>query len=129
MIVLDSSVLLDMWYKKPDVLSALEQLRSRHTSVPCIALMSCFEVFDGAQHKSLKHQDEIMQFLEGFPQLETSRTTAYILARLKHKYESQGKSLPLADLLIASQAIEHGVTLVTRDRDFERIEELQKIII
>ncbi|HLC36504.1 MAG TPA: PIN domain-containing protein [archaeon] len=32
-------------------------------------------------------------------------------------------------MLIASQAIENNLTLITKDKDFEKIEELQKIVL
>jgi predicted nucleic acid-binding protein len=37
--------------------------------------------------------------------------------------------ISLADLIIASIVIEKGMILVTSDKDFEKIEELRKIII
>jgi len=37
--------------------------------------------------------------------------------------------IPLADLIIASIAIENDMLLVTQDKDFKKIKELKKIII
>ena len=51
------------------------------------------------------------------------------MADLKYKYEKKGIVVPLADLIIASIAIENNAVLVTSDKDFEKIEELKKIII
>jgi len=43
---------------------------------------------------------------------------------LEEKY-----NLPLADLVIASQTLEYNCILVTKDKDFEKIKEIDKIIL
>ena len=48
---------------------------------------------------------------------------------MKYKYDKKGETLPLADFLIASQVIENNMLLVTADKDFDKIEELRKIVI
>lgn len=58
--------------------------------------------------------------------MRPDKETAEILAKLRFKYE---KLLPLANLMIASQAIQYNMIVVTKDKDFENIEELNKIII
>ena len=57
------------------------------------------------------------------------KKTGETLSGLKRKYEKLGNIIPLADLMIASQVIENNLILVTLDKDFERIEEMNKIIL
>ena len=68
-------------------------------------------------------------FLKKFNILQTTNSSAEILSDLKIKYDKKGMSLPLADLLSASIVIDNSLILVTKDRDFEKIEELKKIIL
>jgi predicted nucleic acid-binding protein len=35
--------------------------------------------------------------------------------------KKQGKTIPLSDILIASLALEHGLTILTADKHFEQI--------
>ena len=70
-----------------------------------------------------------MQFIGTFPVLNAGKETMKILTDLKYDYEKKEIMLPIANLLIAAQAIENNMTLVTMDKGFERIEELKKIIL
>jgi len=79
--------------------------------------------------KNPKNKKESIALLNKFRTLPITNYTADILSELKYKYDNKGISLPLADLLIAAQAIEHKACLITSDRHFERIEELQAIFI
>ncbi len=54
--------------------------------------------------------------------MQTTKNTADRLVELKQKYE-----LPLADLLIAAQVIENNGILITKDNDFDKIKEIEKI--
>ncbi|MFH1409516.1 MAG: hypothetical protein ABIH34_06405 [Nanoarchaeota archaeon] len=49
--------------------------------------------------------------------------------RMPKKYVTKVLQLSLADYLIASQTIEHNMKLVTKDRDFLIIEELDVLLI
>ena len=129
MIALDTSVLVDVLRERQDVFQELSRIRQTHTSVPCLPFITTFEMLLRVQDASAQAQDRTRELLLRYPQLETSKRTAEILANLRRKYDRKGLHLPFADLFSASQAIENNVTLVTRDKDFERIEELNKIII
>ena len=54
--------------------------------------------------------------------MQKTKNTADRLVELKQKYE-----LPLADLLIAAQVIENNGILITKDNDFDKIKEIEKI--
>jgi tRNA(fMet)-specific endonuclease VapC len=53
--------------------------------------------------------------------LPWTRATADTYAQLRVDMESQGKSLAPLDLLIAAQAVEVGLALVTSDRAFQHV--------
>ena len=44
---------------------------------------------------------------------------------LKRRLKEKGRPLPENDIWIAAAAKRHGMTLVTRDRHFEEVDELQ----
>ena len=70
-----------------------------------------------------KNKEKYLSFIEKFETIPIKKETMHLLVLLKEKYE-----LPLADLLIAAQIMEKGYILVTKDRDFENITEIEKIM-
>ena len=85
--------------------------------------MSYFEFLYGLRKKSPKNKIKSEELLQLFETIQTNNFTASFLVKLKDKYE-----LSLTDLFIASQVMENDYILVTKDRDFERIEEIDKVI-
>ena len=67
--------------------------------------------------------------MNNFHIIQTSRKTAKILADIKSKYDKKGVTISLTDLIISCITIENNMVLVTKDKDFEKIENLKKIII
>ena len=128
-LALDTSVLIELERRNPIVINKLKDLSKSHALPPCLPFMSYYEFLRGLKLKKSKDYDKKLEFLNKFNILITSKKTAEILSDLRIKYDKLGATLPLADFLIASQVIENDMTLVTRDRDFERIENLNKIIL
>ena len=125
----DTSILIAVEKKDKKVLSFLKSLSDERLEVPAISFIVHFEFIEGIKRKNPKNSKKLLEFLNKFPLLEAGRQTSNILSDLKTKYDKQGLSFSLTDFLIASQAIENGMTLITMDKDFEGIEELKKIII
>jgi predicted nucleic acid-binding protein len=94
-----------------------------------ITIISYSVILSGSEERKESNINKAMQFISKFPVLSAGKETARILSDLKYDYEKNGIMLPLADLFIATQAIENNMTLITLDKGFERIEELKKIIL
>jgi len=62
--------------------------------------------------------DEQLAALE---QVSITEVTWSRAARLGHELARKGQSVPLPDLLIATTALQHGLTLWIVDSDFKRI--------
>ncbi len=58
--------------------------------------------------------------------LEITATTAATYARLRLRLRQKGKPVPENDLWIAALCVEHRVALVTLDRHFDEIEDLER---
>jgi predicted nucleic acid-binding protein len=71
----------------------------------------------------------MLAFINKFICLYATKKTAEKLADLKYKYGKKGIIMSLADFMISAQVIENNGTLVTKDRIFEKIEEMDKIIL
>ena len=61
-------------------------------------------------------------FLSDYPALPLTDPIMTIFARTRADLRSRGMRIPDLDLLIAATAIEHGLTLLTRNRrHFDRV--------
>ena len=124
----DTSILIAVEKKEKKIIEKLEKLSKLHKLAPQLPFIAYYEFLRGLKIGKPKKYVELRAFIEQFNVLNTTKSTAEILSDLRIKYDSVGESLPLADLLIASQIIENNLILVTRDKDFEKIKELKKII-
>ncbi len=128
-LLLDTSILIDLEKRDKRILEKIEELSMADPAKASITFINYFEFFDGLRLKSQENRRKSIMFIDKFHFLEPGKTTAQILSDLRHKYEKKGKSFSLSDLIIASQAIENNMTLVTGDKSFEHIEELKKAIL
>ena len=123
-LVLDSSVVIELERKNREVISKIEELKNRYSLIPKISFITYFELMEGISNKSDKNMRAAQNFIELFEVIQTTKLTAKNLVALRKKYE-----LPIPDLLIAAQTLEIGGVLVTKDKDFERINEIEKIFV
>ena len=128
-LVLDTSVLIDLENKEKNTLEKLSKAVEMDQTPASITFIIYFEFYDGLRVKSQKNREKLIDFINKFNCLQTTKKTAQILSDLKNKYEKVGKALPLADMLIASQVIENNMTLITSNKHFDVIEELKKVIL
>ena len=128
-LVLDTSILIDIEKKDKEVINKIEELSKVHYIPAAITFVNYFEFYFGAMPKSIKNRQIMLEFINKFNCLRASAKTGEILAELKHKYDNKGIVITLADLIIASQVIENNMVLVTKDKDFEKISEVRKVIL
>jgi len=123
-LILDTSILIELERRNKEVIEGLDKARKIYPAPAKIGFVQYFEFMYGLRKKSPKNKDKSKEFVERFEVLQTTKITAEILIMLKEKYE-----LPLADLLIASQVLENKGILITKDRDFDKIKEIKKIVL
>ena len=128
-LVFDTSVLIALQRKDDQVIAKLEELSKTYALTPFTTFLNLFEFLLGIKLKPPRNAKESVAFVRRFDILNTTERTSELMADLKLKYDRKGLVLPIADLIITSLVIENDMVLVTRDRDFEKIEELHKEII
>lgn len=128
-LLLDTSILIGMQRKEKEIIEKLNELKKIHFQPASISFINYFEFYYGLIEKSIKNRQIMMDFINKFNCLKASSITAEILAELKNKYEKKGIVIGLADLIIASQAKENNMLLVSTDKTFEKIDEINKIIL
>lgn len=129
LLVFDTSVLIALEREDKFLIKKLSDLSKVYTSPPQTTFIAYYEFVLGVKNRSPKNKSRAFEFLKNFSCLEAGIKTAEILADLKAKYDSKGISISLADLIIASQVRENNMILITKDKIFEKIEEIDKIIL
>jgi len=127
-LILDTSALIALERDDKRIKEKILQLKSIHPGPIFISFITLFEFYYGIEAASQDEKVKLISFLMNFTTLQTTDETAILLSSLKYKYVKAGKQKSLTDLIITSQALEHNLTLITIDKDFEDIVELKKEI-
>lgn len=128
-LLLDTSILIDVQRKENEVIQRISELKKIHFQPACISFINYFEFYFGLIEKDIKNRQIMIDFINKFNCLKASSVTAQILAELKNKYEKKGIIIGIADLIVASHAKEYNLVLITKDKVFKKIEDLNKIIL
>jgi predicted nucleic acid-binding protein len=105
--------------RKTDTQMQIFSLMKETPYRPAIPYMAYYEYFYGIVDE--KNLDVSIQFLNTFHFLPPTKRTAILHATMRRKLEKQGVHVPMPDLLIACQAIEHQMTVITKDKLFGKI--------
>lgn len=123
MICLDSSVLVEYLEGNESVKAALEEYADRPLFAPTIV---CFELYRGATRAGGREGLERVQSgLDWIQPLEFTERTAQEAALIDAELHRDGRPINLGDVLIAAVCRSAGATLLTCDRDFERVDDLE----
>jgi len=107
------------------------RLKKRLEATPqdsALSIITWGELWYGARNSSrigrnLLRLDELTRIYELIP---CNKGTAEHYGVIKHKLRTQGVIIPENDIWIAATAIQHNLILVTRDKDFDPVEGLQR---
>lgn len=118
---LDSDLMIALLRGEPDALSYVQKLEADGDRI-FTTLFNAQELWEGAFLRSEREVVAVDNLLSRltllFPTEESARWYGATSAALSKK----GKTIPPADLMIASVAVQHGVPIVTRnDAHFARI--------
>lgn len=123
--VVDTDIVISFLNGRPAALWLIRQLQPQGLA---ISLASYGEVWEGIIYgrDSVKQKDGFERFLRGVDLLPLSIDLRRRFAAVRGFLRARGQPIPDMDLLIASTALENGLTLVTRNRrHFGRVPGLQ----
>ncbi|MBI1258232.1 MAG: PIN domain-containing protein [Chloroflexi bacterium] len=84
------------------------------------------ELYFGA-YKSGRVEENIRNleaFIHGRTILVCDKDTAHIYGRIRHQLQVKGRPIPQNDVWIAAVALQHNLTLLTRDVHFKEVDNL-----
>ena len=120
--LLDTSVLIELFAKDKNVLARLETAES--TFIPSIALG---ELHYGARKssRSEKNLEQLEKLASQAVILPCDAETSYWYGSVKDGLRRTGQPIPENDIWIAAMALQHGLTVATRDNHFQAVEGLK----
>ncbi len=128
--LVDTSTLIEIENNNEVVVKGLERLRNNTPQASLyISIFTYSEFYYGIINKSEKNKNKVVERLNDYPLLNTTRKTAIVFSELLHSVKKKGKIIPHFDLFIAALAIENDMMLITGDNHFKEIPELKSIIL
>ncbi len=96
--------------------AALAEKFQKHADSLCVSVMTAAELRFGVEKAARPHLTELVEaFLERLAILDWTETVCAHYARIRACLEREGKPIGNMDLLIASHAVSHRMTLVTNN--------------
>lgn len=81
-----------------------------------VSTLTIFEVLLGKVE-----ENKILDFLSAFNVIGLNKKDSIIASRIYKRLKDKGKLIGYFDILISAQAINRGLTLVTKDTDFLKV--------
>lgn len=117
MIIIDSTVLVDLLRREPATVAFLHDLESEDLATTSLNVA---EVLRGEAHDA-RRLARARKILAGLAEVPFGPRAAQRYARLMQDLDRAGRPLAAIDGMIAAVALAHGATIVTDDRDFHRV--------
>ena len=120
--LLDTNIVIAIFEQDPSVISRLTQ--QIQVVLPAVVLG---ELYYGAQKSARVDQNtrKIDELAAVCIVLPADQETARRYGIAKNRLKLKGKPIPENDIWIAAVALEHELTLVTRDSHFQEVEDLK----
>ena len=124
--LLDSDRLIDYLDDRRDARSLLAPfIEARQIATSIIVLGEIHEGLLGDAQRSLK-LSSLNDFLGAVPALTIDPATAQVFADIRSALRRSGQIINDHDIWIAATALQHDLTLISRDRHFDRIPGLKR---
>jgi predicted nucleic acid-binding protein len=120
-LLLDTSVLIDVLRSRRRRRELLAQLARSGHSLATSAL-NVAEVFSGMRPEEQNQTEAFLEALDCYP---ISRMAGQLAGTLKNKWARKGRTLTLADAIVAAIAMENDCTLMTDNHKDFPMPELQ----
>ena len=124
--LIDTDVIIDINKGIQPIMGQLSELSERGGEM-FVSTFTFIEYYYGELGHGKERQ--ALKFIDQFGLITLVQSSAKLYAELAHKYQKKGKMVSTFDLLTSAIAIDSGCMLLTRDKGFEKISELNKIVL
>ena len=126
-ILLDTNCLTDVLRRDPGVVRTVEE--ALEVWLPFITFAEIQAGFHAGSPSRRAHNEALLARFLSLPAVDTiypDRETTAVYARVFSQLREAGTPIPTNDLWIASLAIQHQLTLVSRDAHFAKIPQVAR---
>ena len=127
-IIIETSVLIDIEKNNNVVVSKLKKLDLMENDI-YITSPTYSEFYLGLFTLSNGRLKQEKERLDKYKLLNTTKNSSKILAEIKHHLSKEGIMIPIFDLLIASIAMDAGMPLISLDKHFKNVPNLNVIVL
>jgi tRNA(fMet)-specific endonuclease VapC len=127
--VLDTSFIVDLLRGKKEALQKLAEMEAQEIPLSTTEI-NVLELYRGAylSRKTNENLEEIKRLLECFQVLKLEESVYEVFASLSASLLSRGKAIGAFEELIASIVLCYDEKIITRDRSFKEVSELEVIM-
>ncbi len=120
--LLDTNIVIDFFGNDQKIRSEMERLAI--VSIPLIVLA---ELYAGAfsSNRQEKNIRQINEFVKDCKIILPDEETAFVFGKIRADLKLKGKPIPENDIWIAAIAIQHNLTLISRDKHFSEVKKLE----
>lgn len=108
--LLDTTILIDLFRGRREAVAFLDKLSQEGSLFVCAIVVS--EIFSGVHPAELS---KVEDFFEAMSYIQIDYKTAKRAGLYKRDFQRKGINLSISDTLIAAAAVEHSLTLVTKN--------------
>ncbi len=123
--LLDTNICISLIRKSPP--AVLKQVQARQLGEIAISTITLAELEYGIARSNYPDRNRValMEFVLPFTILDFDQRASAEYGPIRSRLEAKGKPIGPMDLLLAAQAVSHGLILVTNnEREFRRVEGL-----
>ena len=123
-VALDTNIVIDILNGKMETSEKIKEYQIIYLPVTV-----CGELLFGAKNSSKRQQNEpkFQAFIQQCQILEIHEVIAETYAEVRKKLKDKGRPLPENDIWIAATCLANDIPLMSHDKHFKEIEELQLI--
>jgi tRNA(fMet)-specific endonuclease VapC len=120
-ILLDTNIVIEVLSGNTEIADKINKFSG--FSICSIVLGELYIGLNRGINKS-KNLKVFNDFLQGCTLINIDNETAKLYGEIVSKLYKKGKPIPTNDIWIAASAKQHGFTLITRDKHFKEIEDI-----
>lgn len=120
-LLLDTNAVVALFRQDPAI-----QQRLTATAEVFLPITVVGELHYGAENSNrpTENHDQVDQFAASSSILACDLVTAWHYGKIKHSLRGKGRPIPENDIWIAAVALQHGLTIISRDQHFSEVDGL-----